>query len=282
MHQRLRHTIVLASAAGLLLVPACSDDTDDASTADTTAASTAASTDGSTSGSVGDDAADTDPLVFCENVLEVDRATTAASEGTGSVEDAQAALDAVESTAPAELSDAVATAVGFGRAQLADPEGGGPPDPEFNTAYGTILDYVQAECDYQGVDASAREYEYQGLPDTLDAGPTVVRLTNEGQEYHEMLFLQVADGVTESAEELLALPEDQADAKIAATAGGAFASVGDTGAGLVDLQPGRYIVLCFLPVGATQEAFDQMMSGGAEPDGAPHATQGMFHEITVS
>jgi hypothetical protein len=45
----------------------------------------------------------------------------------------------------------------------------------------------------------------------------------------------------------------------------------------VDLEPGRYLVACFVPVGATQDAIES----GKEPDGPPHALQGMVAEMQV-
>ena len=43
----------------------------------------------------------------------------------------------------------------------------------------------------------------------------------------------------------------------------------------LDLEPGRYVVSCFLPKGATD--MDHL-----DADGLPHALSGMFAEFTVA
>jgi hypothetical protein len=83
--------------------------------------------------------------------------------------------------------------------------------------------------------------------------------------------------VAESLEELLALPEEEAMTK-ATEAGAAFAAPGTIGTGTADLsEPGRYGIVCFIPVGATPD----VLQSGEEPEGPPHFTEGMFAEITV-
>ena len=42
------------------------------------------------------------------------------------------------------------------------------------------------------------------------AGITVVRLDNQADEYHEIILIRRNEGTTESLDELLALPEDEA------------------------------------------------------------------------
>ena len=54
----------------------------------------------------------------------------------------------------------------------------------------------------------------------------------------------------------------------------AFATPGTSSVGSLTLtEPGRYAVVCFVPVGSV---------GETEGTGAPHAMQGMVHEITVT
>jgi hypothetical protein len=65
-------------------------------------------------------------------------------------------------------------------------------------------------------------------------------------------------------------------------AGGAFAGPGQTSYSALDLEPGNYVVVCFLPKGSTQDAWDEMMAGGPEPDGQPHAMLGMTAEFEVT
>jgi len=59
---------------------------------------------------------------------------------------------------------------------------------------------------------AAVDYGYQGVPATLEAGPTVFVIDNQSAagESHEIGVARIADGVTETAEQILALPEEEA------------------------------------------------------------------------
>ena len=176
------------------------------------------------------------------------------------------AVEAATAAAPAEIADALATAIAIA------PSLEGPPPPEFSEAYGTSVDWVVDNCGFNVVDVLATEYEFGGLPEELAAGPTVVRLTNDGEEVHEIVVFQRLEGTTESIEELLALPEEEAFSKIAPV-NGAVVMPGEDGAFVADLAPGNYIALCFLPVGNTPEMVAEMM---AAPEGtAPMGTESM-------
>ncbi|MCA1671968.1 MAG: hypothetical protein LC799_07105 [Actinobacteria bacterium] len=73
-------------------------------------------------------------------------------------------------------------------------------------------------------------------------------LKNEGEEIHEIALLRINDDVTLSAEELLVLPEE---AMTKATAAGfGFAEIGKSSTSFIRLEPGRYAVACFIPVGS--------------------------------
>lgn len=82
-----------------------------------------------------------------------------------------------------------------------------------------------------------------------------------------MAILQKADGVDLTWDEILALPEDEGESKTKFFTA-AYAPPGENSSTLADLEPGDYIMVCFIP------------AGGAE-DGAPHFTLGMRHEFTV-
>ena len=61
--------------------------------------------------------------------------------------------------------------------------------------------------------------------------------------------------------------------------GASFGAPGDSDTLFVDLEPGRYVIVCFLPVGATPDNMEALESG--ELEGPPHFTQGMVEEFTV-
>ena len=178
---------------------------------------------------------------------------------------------AFESTAPDDLADDAATIVAT-FTTLA--EGGDPSafaDPEYVAASAAVADAyfegceTSAELDVEGVD-----YGFEGLPSEVAAGRVAIRFTNATthDEPHELVLFRVQDGVTESVDELLALPEEEAAAKMAPV-GVVFADTpGAEAATMLDLEPGRYVAVCFIPI------------GGGE-DGAPHFTGGMVAEVEV-
>jgi hypothetical protein len=123
-----------------------------------------------------------------------------------------------------------------------------------------------AELDVRGID-----YGFEGLPTEVDAGRVAIRFTNETEhdEAHEMVLFRRLPGTDETVEELLALPEEEAMAKMA-MAGVVFADApGSEAIAMLDLEAGDYIALCFIP------------TGGGE-DGPPHFTSGMVAELSVS
>jgi hypothetical protein len=57
------------------------------------------------------------------------------------------------------------------------------------------------------------DYAYQGLPSSVPVG-TQLRFGNRGAEAHELAVFRRNEGTTESWEELLQLPEEEALAKV--------------------------------------------------------------------
>jgi hypothetical protein len=135
--------------------------------------------------------------------------------------------------------------------------------------YTEFVDGAVGECDFDTVEVTLADYAFEGLPETMEAGTYAFALTNSSDvEDHEMVMVRKADGVTQSIEELLELPEEEAGSMVEFLGAG-FAPPGGEGSALVELTPGDYAVVCFIPVG-----------GGEE--GPPHFTQGMAQEFTVS
>ena len=110
-----------------------------------------------------------------------------------------------------------------------------------------------------------------------------------------MVIVRIPHEVTETLGQLLALPEEELDAKVGDVAPSAVivALPGETGqavegTGVID-EPGRYAVLCFIPVGADPEQVRELMegpppTGDEEPNfegGPPHIMEGMYAEIVV-
>lgn len=141
-------------------------------------------------------------------------------------------------------------------------------DPSTTEAIGTVGRAIHEGCDLEAVDIEAVEYRFEGVPDQLDAGRVSFALENTGVEDHEMVLFKAADGVTESLDELLALPEEEMFSKLEFT-GVTFGGPGSTNYVAVDLEAGTYFLVCAIP------------QGGGE-DGPPHFMAGMQATITVA
>lgn len=249
--------------AGLLLLAGCGDDDDSASDDDGTTTTEQAGDKSSAEAS-----GEWDP--FCQAELEVEAAI--ASEG-----DVEGAMGALSEAAPEEAKETVETTIAEAQNFMAD---GGEPTPEFNAAYAEMIGLVKDNCGFGEIDVTGSEYDFAGLDGEIAAGPNVVTFANEGEEVHEVVIMRINDDVTESVDELLALPEEEAMEKVTPAAG-AFAMPGETGYTAAELDPGRYVAVCFVPVGTTPEAMETM-DPNAAPEGEPHFAHGMVAEFEVA
>lgn len=214
-------------------------------------------------------------LAFCDTFVEVE----AAFGGEPDPATIGGLLDSLDSSAPPEVADSVGTMTTAARAVLETGDFALFESDEFSVANDAVDDYMVEECGYETVSVTARDYAYEGAPDELDAGMVAIEFGNDGSEFHEIAILKKNDGVTESFEELLALPEDEAMAKVTML-GIEFAEPGGSGTTYADLSAGDYAFICFIPVGATPENLPALESGEFE-GGPPHFTQGMIAEFTV-
>jgi hypothetical protein len=261
-----------ALAASLLVLGlgACGDD-DDAEAAGDETADDALAADGSEGAAA-----------FCEAVIAVDEASLGVESGEATPEDYEAALQAAEDSAPDELADAVGTATAEARAMAEAPETeeGPPPMPgeAFYPAMTDISSYVSANCDVETIDVTATNYAFAGLDGPIAAGTTLVNLTNEGTEFHEVLLFKIADGEERPLEELMALPEGEIDSLITEQAF-VMAPPGAGSFATTELDAGRYVAICFVPVGATPEALE---TGAVLNEEDGHFMHGMVTEFEVS
>jgi hypothetical protein len=137
---------------------------------------------------------------------------------------------------------------------------------------GAVDAWMYENCPGTKVQATAIDYEFQGVPATLPAGDVQIQLTNDApQEEHEMgLFKLTEAGAALDPEKLLAMPEKKLGKYVDFSTGTfMFAPPGQVGYGLGTLTPGEYVYACFIPVGGKKK-------------GAPHFTQGMYGTLTVS
>ena len=68
----------------------------------------------------------------------------------------------------------------------------------------TIGEAVHDGCELQAVDIAAKEYLFEGAPDTLKAGRVSFALENKGVEDHEMVLFKRAADATEDIDAVLA------------------------------------------------------------------------------
>jgi hypothetical protein len=131
-------------------------------------------------------------------------------------------------------------------------------------------------ADATEVTITAKDYEFEGTDALADGGSFAVTFTNDGEELHELMVLRLPDDETRSLDELLA---DESAGDDFVPVGSSFACPGTSAEpAAVDLsEAGRYVIVCFVPTGATAdtpiEDFEHL--------GAPHAMNGMAAEVTV-
>ena len=137
-------------------------------------------------------------------------------------------------------------------------------------------------CDLSTSDVKGVEYAFQGIERTYDAGLLSFEFSNGGKEEHEFILFKKNAGVTETAQELMELPEDQAFSKVSNAGAVGPTAPDDEGYDVVRLAKGSYFAVCFLPVGNDPKDFEGPPAEGAEEEsGPPHFTRGMVQEFTV-
>jgi plastocyanin len=126
------------------------------------------------------------------------------------------------------------------------------------------------------IEVTGVEYAFQGVPATAASGTTFT-FRNDGSELHEMVVFRKNPGVTQTFEELLALPEAEAFALVTPV-GGTMTAPGSTAPTTVTVtEPGEHLMVCFVPVGTTSASIDP----SSPPTGEPHFTRGMLAEFDV-
>ena len=111
---------------------------------------------------------------------------------------------------------------------------------------------------------TAWDYAFDA-PDTAVAGMTEITLVNKGPELHHVQLIRLDDG-KKLSDLFAALGKGHGPPSWAHEAGGPNTPVpGGTSVASVNLEVGRYALLCFIP----------------SPDGKPHVMKGMAREFVV-
>jgi hypothetical protein len=103
------------------------------------------------------------------------------------------------------------------------------------------------------------------MPDTIPAGPLILRLVNNGTEPHHMQILRLDEGKTLA--DFAALPPDAPPPPWVVEVGGPNSPPPNGGQSetAVNLIMGNYLAVCFVP----------------SPDGKPHIAKGMIKPFVV-
>jgi|GEM_PF-2588945 hypothetical protein len=125
---------------------------------------------------------------------------------------------------------------------------------ETDDAEGEVTTYVGTEFAFEG-------------PDTLPAGATTLELDNQGEQVHELAVAQLLDGKTiDDVNALLKKGVPSKPPKWVKSMEGTGAGPGESGTVDLDLEPGDYVFLCFVPDKESKK---------------PHVALGMIKAVTV-
>lgn len=142
----------------------------------------------------------------------------------------------------------------------------------------------------QALTIRAIDYAYLDVPRTVEAGRTF-ELDNEStEEAHELVAVRLRDDEERSVAELVTLPPDEFGPLMEGVRTVVIAAPGADGVAVVGdgtlTEPGRYALLCVIPIGADPEEYlTKAATSDGPPDvagGPPHIVEGMFAEITVT
>jgi len=146
-----------------------------------------------------------------------------------------------------------------------------PADQTAHHAKGMIKSLTVSEGDNQASEPTAsltvqlKDFMFD-LPESLPAGQTVIKVTNEGPEPHEFNILRLEDGKT--ANDVMQFLNGAGGPPPFAPVGGMNGlDVGLSGYAELDLAPGTYVAICNIP--------------SPKGNGAPHFMLGMIKEFTV-
>lgn len=207
--------------------------------------------------------AQTGTAAFCQARLDAERLSN-----EGDKKGVKTALDALAANAPTAVGTSAADLVALYKKK---------GEKAFETSAGQtavqrIDAFVSTGCGYGQLSVTAIDYAFQSVPTTpVKSGTTAITLRNSAPaEDHELIvFKRLPGAETTPVGDLLKLSEKKLGKSLEFTAAAAVAPAGGTAVGVANLTPGKYVGVCFLPVGGKKK-------------GAPHFTQGMVTEFTVA
>jgi hypothetical protein len=206
------------------------------------------------------------------------QATSTTAPGGQSTEHLEEMLGEVEASAPEEIAEDLQVTDDAIREAAASGDTSGLETDEVREANDNLNQFTAENCADTTLDVTATDYAFEGIPDEVAAGRIGFTFDNQGQEVHELVLLRFDDGVNTSVEDLVPHleegPEGLEGEATLIDAVSVVAEPGEQGAALAELEPGRYGVVCLIPVGTLSA--DEAGSGHA------HAEEGMVAEFTVT
>lgn len=119
---------------------------------------------------------------------------------------------------------------------------------------------------YQTVQITTKDFQFQNVPDSIQAGPTTFRVNNEGIFPHNAQLVQITEGHTYEDFVVYLEQNNWNPPDWAIPMGGPSAPIsGEHSEATIDLTPGTYAIVCGVPVPAAE----------------PHYMKGMLHPLTV-
>jgi plastocyanin len=141
------------------------------------------------------------------------------------------------------------------------------------------------------VKIGAQDYAFTDAPKTIPTGTPISFTNTSTKEVHELIAVKLATDDVRTAKQLVSLPQAELGALIgpkpaavlvAPPGAAGFPAVGD---GALH-EPGRYLLICMIPIGADPAKYlEEAKKGDGPPQvpgGPPHVTVGMYAEVTVS
>ena len=141
-------------------------------------------------------------------------ALTASFNGEPDPAAVEALVTEAEAAAPEDLADTLGVLTGAVRTILETGDFAAFETPEVTEAKSALDTWVFESCAFDTkLEVAASEYAFGGFPEELSAGTFAIALHNMGEEVHELVIIRRLEETTESWDELLALPEDEAMTK---------------------------------------------------------------------
>ena len=167
---------------------------------------------------------------------------------------------------PAGQSQTVTQVLKPGTYYAVDVEGSpGPPDPKSLPALEVSGD--ESDDEISEPDATVSAFEYGFDAEELPAGTTEIAFENTGAQPHHLLASRlIGDSTVEDVERFFKTERGRPPLREENVVSTAVLEGGDSQLVTVDLEPGRYALLCFI---------------SDREGGPPHAFKGMIGEVEV-